>query len=156
MAGVRTAIRVEDAAVKAAFERLIALAGDPRAALADIGEGLLGTTKDRFREERAPDGSLWAPLSPEYAARKLRQRGKPKILQLRGHLFATLVYQVFPGHVAVGTNRIYGAVHQFGFPAKGIPARPYLGITEEDQVDAVAILEDHIQRALGGAGAAQP
>ncbi len=38
MAGVRTAIRVEDAAVRAAFERLIALAGDPGAALADIGE----------------------------------------------------------------------------------------------------------------------
>ena len=115
MAGVRTAIRVEDAAVKTAFERLIALAGDPKAALADIGESALRTTKDRYREERAPDGSRWAPLSPKYALRKERRRGKPKILQFRGHLFLSLVYQVFPGQVVVGTNRPYGAVHQFGF-----------------------------------------
>ena len=46
------ALRVEDAALKAAFERLTALAADPKAALADIGGTLLGTTKDPFREER--------------------------------------------------------------------------------------------------------
>lgn len=86
MAGVRVAIRVEDFYVRSAFERLIQLAGDPKAALASIGEGLLGSTKDRFREERAPDGSRWAPLSETYAARKERRGGKPKVLQFDRYL----------------------------------------------------------------------
>lgn len=38
--------------------------------LADIGEHLLNVHKDRFDEQRAPDGTPWAPLSPETLARK--------------------------------------------------------------------------------------
>jgi phage gpG-like protein len=32
----------------------------------------------------------------------------------------------------VGTAKEYAAVHQFGWPKKNIPARAYLGISQDD------------------------
>jgi phage gpG-like protein len=46
----------------------------------------------------------------------------------------------------VGTNKVYAATHQFGRGA--IPARPFLGLSEEDVRDAVETLADHMRRAL--------
>lgn len=58
--------------------------------------------------------------------------------------------------VEIGTNVIYGAIHQFGGAAGRkdrrvtIPARPFLGVSNEDSTELLAIENDHLQRAWGG------
>ena len=51
----------------------------------------------------------------------------------------------------VGTNLVYGAVHQFG-SAEGsdqnIPARPYLGLSDEDRADIGDLVEGEIAEML--------
>jgi len=55
--------------------------------------------------------------------------------------------------VRIGNNRIYGAIHQFGGQAgRGhkvtLPARPYLGINGDDEVEITQISQRHVNRAL--------
>jgi len=47
------------------------------------------------------------------------------------------------------SNRaIDGATHQFGDPRRNIWARPFLGISDDDQVEIIAILRRHVANAL--------
>ncbi|MCC8998035.1 MAG: phage virion morphogenesis protein [Candidatus Contendobacter sp.] len=45
---------------------------------------------------------------------------------------------------------MYGATHQFGNPNLNIPARPFLGLSQSDEQELLDILNDHLNRALGG------
>lgn len=159
MAG--TFIRVDDENARTALAELARLIGNPEPALRDIGAYLERSHDERFAAGEAPDGSKWAPLSESYRAIKPQHRDK--VLVLEGHLRNSLHYQVEDDGLLFGTDRIYGAVHQFG-AAKGsfgttqrgspipwgdIPARPFLGLSDADREEIAAILEEHIQAAIG-------
>ena len=118
MAGAQNVIdiAVNDAELKAALQQLAAKLNDLTPFFKDVGETLLNSTRERFRSQRAPDGTPWAPLSPAYAARKKRHKDKP--LTLSGALRGTLVKQTDQDSLRIGTPLIYGATHQFG-AAKG-------------------------------------
>jgi phage gpG-like protein len=60
-----------------------------------------------------------------------------------------MTYQSGRDWTAVGTNLIYGATHQFGDEERGIPARPYLGLSDDDRRAVVRVLHIHIRRDLG-------
>jgi len=49
--------------------------------------------------------------------------------------------------VDIGTNVEYGAVHQYGH--KGIPARPYLMLQDEDEEPIRKAILDHLTQDLG-------
>ncbi len=58
-----------------AFELLAKLyqkTGDLSEPLADIGEGLLLSHRDRWDAQESPEGEPWAPLSEKYRTRKPR------------------------------------------------------------------------------------
>jgi len=79
----------------------------------DIGEYLLRSTRNRFNEQAAPDGTPWQALSPAYQKRK--SKNKDKILTYNGYLRGVgLSYQLDGADVLVGSNRPYAAIHQFG------------------------------------------
>ena len=107
--------------VERRLERLADAAGDLTPAFRDVGEALLNSTRDRFDRQAGPDGRRWAPLSPEYARRKPRNRDR--ILTLYGELHGTLRYVATADSVAVGTNEVYGPTHQFGDESRNIPPR---------------------------------
>ena len=67
-----------------------------------------------------------------------------------GDLESSIQFLVTGDQVEVGTNLIYGAIHQFGGEEVGIPipARPYLGIGAENADDLLAILDDWAERQL--------
>lgn len=150
MAGAHVSIEVEDRALQQAFSRLMSAAANPAPALRDIGEQLLNAHRERFARQESPEGDPWAPLSSRYAARK--KKNKDKILVLEGHLKDLLRYQVTEAGAALelGTDRIYGATHQFGDETRNIPARPFLGLSAQDQAEVLEIIEDHLRRAGGG------
>lgn len=65
--------------------------------------------------------------------------------------------QALGGSISVtwGTNVTYAAIHQFGGRAgKGhrarIPARAYLGVSDDDRAELLNIENDHLQRAWAG------
>jgi phage virion morphogenesis protein len=161
MAGIT--LTIDDAAVRQHLGQLIRALTDPRPALREIGEDLVRTTQERFQpgQKRAPDGTPWAPNSPVTIARK----GRNNPLYQRGHLQGSIRYQLMDqDSLEVGTNRVYAAVQQFGQPkgASGrtrrgapipwgdIPARPFIGLSDQDADDAVRVLRSYLARQAGG------
>ncbi len=71
-----------------------------------------------------------------------------RILVDRGHLRDTLRYQATAKQMELGTNRIYGATHQFGDPQRNIPERKWLGLSEADRRMIVEVLHDLLRRIL--------
>lgn len=149
MAGASQSIHLEienAAEVKAAFQELAARLADLTPVFRDIGEAMLNSTRARFSSQTAPDGSPWAALSPDYQARK--KKNADKILTLYGNLARLLNYQPAPMEVRIGTPLIYGAAHQFGRPEINLPARPFLGVSDDDAAEILAILNEYLAGAL--------
>ena len=141
------ALTFDDPRVIAYLEQLAAAGFLDKAVFSAIGEELLISTDERFDSETAPDGRPWAPLNAEYAAWKRKFHGHDRILKLRGYLRDTLRYQATDVSVAIGSNRVYSAIHQFGGQAgrehkATIPARPYLGVSDDDVAAILEIIED--------------
>jgi phage virion morphogenesis protein len=141
--------------VLAALRELQRKGKNLRPAFEDIGEHLIVSHHDRWALEESPNGKKWAGLSPFYKERK--EKHADKILLLHGHLRDTLRYQASASSLSFGTDRIYGAVHQFGaskgafgttrrgapIPWGDIPARPWLGLSMEDEGEILEIIADH-------------
>lgn len=122
--------------------------GRTQGAMAAIGDALVASTVERFDAGEGPDGTPWEP-----SQRAVAEGGKT--LVDTGRLRGSIGYEASPAHVSVGSNVVYARIHQLGGQAgRGhavtLPARPYLGISEEDAKEARAILADHLRGALGG------
>ncbi|NMY21141.1 MAG: phage virion morphogenesis protein [Pseudomonas shahriarae] len=155
MAGAMLDVTLDTSQVGKALDDLADRLGDLTTPLNDIGEYLQISTDDRFRQKVAPDGSPWAPLSPVTLARK---KGSG-ILREKGTLQDTLRRQVTSTELAFGTDRPYGAVHQFGqkkgasgktsrgssIPWGDIPAREYLGLSAEDETEVLLIIHEYLR-----------
>lgn len=150
MSGVSIDVRIEDHGVEAGFTRLIGLMENTTPVMSAIGEGLVSSTRRRFVTQTSPEGAKWAALNPAYKPLKKNSR----ILTESGRLGGSINHQDGRDWTRVGTNVIYAAIHQFGGTivpksashlvfrlATGIvhalsvtiPARPYLGISDDDE-----------------------
>ena len=161
MAGVRLKVEVRglDATLRG-LDRLAAAGRDLTPAMRDIGEHLLRTTRDRFDTQEAADGTPWAPLSETTKQRKRRNRDK--ILTRDGFLRGNLAYRAGADYVEVGSPSLYAGTHQFGAKkgafgstAKGapvpwgdIPARPFLGLSSDDQSEIVQLITEHFAEQI--------
>ncbi len=146
MAGSFLEITANTPEISAALAQLAAVMNDLTPAFRDIGESLLNSTRERFRTSTAPDGSRWLPLKPATLAKHRRVGVGTRPLILYGRLFGTLNYRATKDSVRVGTPLEYGATHQHG---RGhIPARPFLGLSADNQTEVVAILNDYLAAHL--------
>lgn len=84
----------------------------PAPLLSAMGERLLEFHQQRFTAQVSPDGQPWKILSNRYWSRKRKNRDK--ILTRDGNLRNTLRWQVNADELLFGTDRVYGAIHQFG------------------------------------------
>ena len=124
-----------------------------------IGEVLVSSTKKRFEDETAPDGTKW-PKSYRASAKG------GQTLSDKGRLKNSISYQASATKVEVGTNVKYAHVHQEGMEIKAknakflrfrvgggwakkkkvtIPKRPFLGISDEDMEEIDDTILDHIK-----------
>lgn len=129
---------------------------------AEIAEQLRTSTVMRFQTEKDPEGKSWR------TSIRARERGG-KTLTETARLKTSILATSDHTGLAVGTNTIYAAAHQFGdertvrpkkarvlrFQVNGkwisakevhlkIPARPFLGLSEEDQ----EFIQDVLEAAL--------
>lgn len=176
MAGVTFSAKFDDEGLSRKVARYAAL-GRPLLPLARaIGVVLVRGTQDRFRAGQDPAGQAWEPLTTLTQSMK---RG-PGILReagMRGGLMGSITFRADAGlgnaTVQVGTNKIYGAVHQFGAeiraknpsgllifrtargqafgaaPSVQIPARPYLGLSADDRAAMKRVVGNFYRRAIG-------
>jgi phage virion morphogenesis protein len=152
MAGTRININFEATAARQSLAGLLSAIQNPAPLLEKLGEYTLGSTRDRFKTQTAPDGSAWAALQPWY--QRIKARNKNKTLTLDGYLRGQMTWQLDGKRkVEVGSNSPYAAVHQFGSDrpqnvqrlrfkdyiprATTIPARPYLGLSDSDRNELV-------------------
>lgn len=159
MAGAMLDVTLDTSQIGSALEELARRLGDLTTPFNDIGEYLHQSTDERFQRKVAPDGSPWAPLSAVTLARK---KGTA-ILREKGTLQDTLRKQVTSTELAFGTDRPYGAVHQFGqkkgasgsskgrpIPWGDIPARPYLGLSSDNETEVVLTIHDYLMEPIKG------
>lgn len=134
--------------------RLIETSHDVDPILRDIGEHLLNSTRERFAAEAGPDGRPWEELKPASTAYKKKKRPNAGMLVWDNLLRGQLAYTVGARELTLGTNRPYGARQHFGFRGPDSlgryfdhPARPWLGVSAEDEEEIVRILRQHLLAA---------
>ena len=152
MAGV--SIEVESAGLRR-LEAALAAVYDPRTRtmlLESVAAEIESQTHRRIRAGGpAPDGEPWEEWSDDYA---LTRHGGHGLLFGEGDLDDTIQALVRGDEAEVGTNLVYGSIHQFGgaeVGRPGLPARPYLGLSAEDEADLDAIVADVIRDRLEAA-----
>lgn len=161
--GISMGVDVDDARIRAKLTHLIAFGRDQSAAMRDIATLGESSTRMRFRTETGPDGRRWKPsLRAQITGRRT--------LTLDGHLGDSISSRSNRDSAEWGVNRVYAAPHQFGAVirpkraktlrfqlASGrfvsvrqvtIPARPYLGISDEDEDDILDIIQARIDGEL--------
>lgn len=131
-----------------------------------IGEMLVSSTKQRFVDEESPSGVSWATLAGSTIQAK---NGRTGILKsgYGGGLMDSIHAQADNNSVIVGTDKVYGKYHQTGTApyeirpkekkalkfngrfAKvvhhpGLPARPFLGLSEQDKSDIGDLINDFL------------
>jgi phage virion morphogenesis protein len=165
-------VTVDNRSVLEALESLSGNALNVIPALRDIGEHLTETTKRRFDTGTAPDGSKW-PANSEATilgylgsykggsytkAGKLSAKGigrvsskRPLIGETRS-LMSTINPQLRGNDaLEIGSPLIYSAMQQFGGRKSefsnlwgDIPARPFLGLSEEDERSILDIVAGYM------------
>lgn len=169
-------VRFDDAELLARLQQIAQRFGNMAPAMRAIGEVLSESTKQRFYTSSGPDGERWeqnalatvlgrlAQISGAYSKKtgRLTKKGadaftSKKPLVATGELRDGIRYQVAGdgNSVEIGTNRFAGewsggaAVHQSGDKKGRIPARPFLGMSAEDKVEVLAILDRFVEQAVG-------
>ena len=147
MTGAAIEIRPEGrAALDRRIDRLLAGLNNPEPLLRELAAAGESQTRRRMEsDKRGPDGTPWPEWSPGYAATR---HGGQSLLDARGDLIQSLTAFADRQTAGWGTNLIYAATHQFGRGA--IPARPFLGVSDDDERELLDLAEDWLDRLLGG------
>lgn len=111
-------------------------------------------TRRRIESERqAPTGEPWQNWSTSYA--ETRHSGQ-SLLIATGSLLDSITSFVDAQTAGWGTNKVYAAIHQLGGkpsmrpgPA-GIPARPFMGLSEDNLAEMDSIIDDYVDGLLFG------
>jgi phage virion morphogenesis protein len=153
-------LRVEHGEIDAALYHLLAFGNNMAPAMGEIAAVGEATTRLRFRTETGPDGQRWKP------SLRVQLHGG-RTLTKDGHLSGSISANHGKDFAEWGMNRVYAAIHQFGGvirPRSGgslrfrlangafvsaktvsIPARPSLGVNDDDTDDILDVLERRIR-----------
>lgn len=172
MAGITFTVELDEAAVAAKLAEIVDRMERPIGFYKGVGEYLTEVAIPRnFATETSPDGVSWASLRPLTVARREAKGQTPiQILRASGAMAASINYAAGDDHVRIGSPAIQAAVMQFGaaqgsfgavagrtrpsekrpksqdyfaqLPWGDIPARPFLGISADDEVEIIRIAED--------------
>jgi phage virion morphogenesis protein len=104
----------------------------------EVGEIVLRSIRRNFDEGGRP--SKWPARSTKYTGR----RAGNKLLIDTGRLLNSITRRSTPSYAEVGTNTVYAATHHFG--DRGIPARPFIMVQDEDREPIAEALIHHIMR----------
>lgn len=157
--------------VLAVLQDLLIRASDPKPVLRLIGEHLTESTKERFVSGTGPEGNTWAENRPitlalylgEYKGNfkkdgSLSKKGQTRLtskkpLTGKTRELQTIISDQLNGEtLMVGSPLPYAAMQQFGgktaansmIPNKTIPARPFLGLSADDETTIIGIVSRYL------------
>ncbi len=107
MVGVMMRLTGEEAAL-AQLGGFVARAQNPRGMFENIGESLITSWHHRWDRGVSPSGTPWPP-----SLRVIKHGGKT-LIGRQARLYRSLTKVASATQVEVGTNVVYGAIHQFG------------------------------------------
>lgn len=172
MAGATFTLTIDDGEIFAGMAAIRGLSADLRPTMDRIGMALESSTIDRFDKGVSPDGVAW-PASERVllaGGKTLVDRGHLRgsithnadgsSVEVGSNLVYAAVHQAgFDGPVVVKAHsRAFKMV--FGHPYSGVaevrshqrkmnmPARPFLGLSVDDRLDVVAIVQDDYADAV--------
>ncbi len=149
MTTVGAVIEISQRDVETIVGRMIDAVRPSQRLLDSIGSLLAGSAVERIDDtNRGPDGTAWPEWSKDYADWRAARGGEQTKLRLLGHLQQSITWNVGSDQVEVGASAEHAAVHQFGY--KGIPARPYLGISDRDGERILQRVTRAIAEQIGG------
>lgn len=142
-------------------ETLTEKLGDLTPLMQAIGSLLEGSTRQRFTDKKAPNGTSWANLMPSTQT----QKGNNNILVAGDTLRESITNHADRYSVSVGTDMSYGVYHQFGTDPytirpknkkalafgggvykqvqhTGLPARPFLGLSDDDKAEIYELINE--------------
>lgn len=105
-----------------------------------------------------PEGTAFAPRSPVTLGHydKAGERYGKKPLWRHGDLYGKIHMQAEMDAATIGSNAIQAAMMQFGGRKAehpnlwgDIPARPFIGLSDEDRGDVLENIDEWLQRATG-------
>lgn len=159
-------VTLDDKDVMAKLSEVAARGKNLQPALAGFGDYLILVTKDRFQTEQDPEGKPWKPLS-EFT---LLQKNRWEILTESTDLKTSFRRAADDTSVRMGTDNEYAALHQFGLKKTlnikshqrktktgtatvkahtrkvDMPARPFLGFTDQDRSELIETIKEHLLR----------
>ncbi|MEI6100088.1 MAG: phage virion morphogenesis protein [Alphaproteobacteria bacterium] len=149
-------VEINDDLISAALASAQAQLGDMSNLMGKLAVLIVDQTEQRFTEGKSPEGVPWAPRSAvtiaNYKRRKLAYGG---LLHLTGQLSGNLGSAYGPDFAEVTTAEPYAAMMQFGgtraaFPNLwgNIPARPFMGLSDENQTDILDTIGEALASAL--------
>lgn len=170
-------LEINDAQVRAAFASLQSSLTDMHPAMDEIGQTMVLSTKTRMQAGVSPDGTPFAPRSAVTLARYAAEGKKygPKPLWLTGTMRQNVAHAATSDSVSWGSNAIQAAVMHFGadqgefgaavgrtkpsekrarsqdyftpIPWGRIPARPFVGLSDQDRIDIGEIIAEWLARS---------
>nr|ELR5228508.1 phage virion morphogenesis protein [Providencia rettgeri] len=152
---MRVESQIDVTPIQQAFKRLQQLGTDTTPITRGIAAVLASESEDAFDSETDPNtGKKWTPLSPRYQE-KLDDSGRNGLMLQRsqGGLAMSLTTTYDATRAAIGSNKVYAALHQWGgqptMPAApaAVPARPYMGLSPQGVADIVDIIRQKHEEA---------
>jgi phage virion morphogenesis protein len=138
MGGSSITFEIKDAAVRANLQAMINRLDNPTPLMKIFGAVIVRSVQKNFEAGGRPNA--WIPSQRVLTGLVKKSHGemgagggKTLIVQgWAGGLLGSIHSNASRDEVKIGTPKIYGAVHQFGWAERNIPARPFLVIQDED------------------------
>lgn len=172
-------VELKEDEITSGLERLMMTMSDLSPIMADIGEYMVQSTRGRIANGVTPDGQRFAPKSPATIQSYLTG-GFPKgasagpLIRTGDMMGMQLHHDSGPDFMELSSSALQAAVMHFG-AAKGslgaysgtdkrgraysgvapwgdIPARPFLGISEDDRSNILMLIGDAMTQAWGKSG----
>lgn len=108
-------------------------------------EGESQTRRRISQEKSSPDGTAWDAWSSAYE--QTRHSGH-SLLENEGDLVDSIISGVDGIDAIWGSNLVYAAAQNFGYEKNGLPAREFLGLSEENRQYMAEIIDDWLDSFL--------
>jgi len=160
----KSGVSINWGGLKESLDRAMAGIAESQGLMTKIGMAMKGQTLRRFQAGAGPDGKAWK-VSQRAAGRQAKgkrdkngrflpgsgkkSKGRGQTLLDTGRLRNSISFSAGALDVHVGSNVAYARIHQLGGQAgRGrkatIPARPYLGVGEEDRKEIANLVAEHL------------
>lgn len=141
-------LKIDDRELQEMVKGILDRTGRLHEGLDTVGELAVASVLRNFEEGGRP--AKWKPLADSTIKQRQKLKKWPGNILVRSGDLKAIAHQVEGNRVVVYPGDVtYAAIHQFGGMAgRGrkveIPARPYLMLQKEDEIEIVAVLADFI------------